>query len=223
MDADGDLYGTSEHGGTSTRCGDGCGTVYKVQHLPDGTWQATTLYSFGSSTTDGTFPGYGDKLAIDGAGNLYGTVIGGAGGHGVIFRMSRDAKGVWTETVLHSIWQAVNGDGPSSGVSMDGAGNLYGMTIAGGDASCDCGVVFKAVAGLERHLDLHCPAPLRRLRWRRARRQPDPRRQRQHLWHHSHRRRRRGRCGVRDHAITSRYAPAPPRVMLAAVPTRDCP
>jgi uncharacterized repeat protein (TIGR03803 family) len=61
--------------------------------------------------------------------------------------MSRDANGIWTETVLHTIWQAVNGDEPSSGVVMDSAGNLYGTTIAGGDASCDCGVVFKLARG----------------------------------------------------------------------------
>lgn len=30
---------------------------------------------------------------------------------------------------------------------MDSAGNLYGTTIAGGDASCDCGVVFKLSPG----------------------------------------------------------------------------
>jgi hypothetical protein len=57
--------------------------------------------------------GFNRSLSSIDAANLYGTVIGGAGGHGVIFRMSRDAKGVWTETVLHCIWQAVNGDGPS--------------------------------------------------------------------------------------------------------------
>ncbi len=146
MDVAGNLYGTTEHGGTSTRCGGGCGTVYQIQHLPDGTWKESLVHSF-NAYNDGAFPGFADKLAIDTAGNVYGTANGGAGGHGVIFRMSRDPNGVWKETVLHSIYQAVNGDEPSSGVVMDKAGNLYGTTIAGGTASCGCGVVYKLSPG----------------------------------------------------------------------------
>ncbi len=142
FDSVGNLYGTTEAGGTSTRCGGGCGTVYEIQHLPDGTWKESIVHSF-NAYNDGAFPGFADKLAIDAIGNLYGTAGGGTGGHGVIFRMSRDANGVWKETVLHSIQQFVNGDGPSSGVVMDSAGNLYGTTIAGGTASCGCGVVYK--------------------------------------------------------------------------------
>jgi uncharacterized repeat protein (TIGR03803 family) len=142
LDATGSVYGITEQGGSSTRCGGGCGIVYEVQHLPDGTWKESILHSF-NAYNDGSFPAFGDKLAIDKAGNLYGTAGGGAGGHGVIFRMNRGANGVWKETVLHSIWQAANGDHPSSGVVMDSAGNLYGATIAGGTASCGCGVVYK--------------------------------------------------------------------------------
>jgi uncharacterized repeat protein (TIGR03803 family) len=147
LDAAGNLYGTTEQGGSSKNCGGGCGTAYEIQHLPDGTWKESVLHSFGSSTIDGAFPGFADKLTVDTAGNVYGTAGGGTGGHGVIFRMTRGANGVWKETVLHSIYQAVNGDGPSSGVVMDSAGNLYGTTIAGGSASCDCGVVFKLSPG----------------------------------------------------------------------------
>ncbi len=36
---------------------------------------------------------------------------------------------------------------PSSGVVMDQSGNLYGTTIAGGTASCGCGVVDKLSPG----------------------------------------------------------------------------
>ncbi len=145
-DIAGNLYGTTEGGGTSTRCDAGCGTVYEIAHMPDGAWKESVLHSF-SARNDGSFPGFGDKLAIDSSGNLYGTALGGVGGHGVIFRMNRDSNGVWKETILHSIYQAVNGDGPSSGVVMDKAGNLYGTTIAGGTASCGCGVVYKLSPG----------------------------------------------------------------------------
>jgi uncharacterized repeat protein (TIGR03803 family) len=146
LDAAGNVYGTTEHGGTSTRCGGGCGTVYEIQHLSNGSWKESVLHSF-RAYNDGAFPGFADKLAIDAAGNLYGTADGGASGLGVIFRMSRGADGVWTETLLHTIGQNANGNHPSSGVVMDKAGNLYGVTIAGGTTSCDCGVVYKLSPG----------------------------------------------------------------------------
>jgi uncharacterized repeat protein (TIGR03803 family) len=145
VDGTGNLYGTTEHGGTSTDCGGGCGTVYEIQHLPNGTWKESVIHSFPAFTGDGTFPGFADKLAIEKAGNLYGTAGGGAGNVGVIFRLHPVGDGTWTETILHAIKYRQNGSGPSSGVVMDAAGILYGTTIAGGDASCDCGVVYKLV------------------------------------------------------------------------------
>jgi uncharacterized repeat protein (TIGR03803 family) len=36
----------------------------------------------------------------------------------------------------------IAGGGPSLGVIPDAAGNLYGVTIGGGDKNCDCGAVF---------------------------------------------------------------------------------
>jgi uncharacterized repeat protein (TIGR03803 family) len=143
LDAEGNLYGTTEHGGTSKNCGEGCGTVFELQHLPDGSWKEIILRSFGS-TGDGAFPGVG-ALIIDKAGNLYGTTdVGGALGGGTVFKLTRETNGLWRETILHNF--AVgdgNGDHVSTGVVMDTAGNLYGTTIAGGDPNCGCGVVYK--------------------------------------------------------------------------------
>ncbi len=87
------------------------------------------------------------SLILDRAGNLYGTAeFGGAYGNGVVFRLSRNAGGAWTETVLHS-FQGGSTDGadPHASVVMDSAGNLYGTTVSGGSSQCTggCGVVFR--------------------------------------------------------------------------------
>jgi uncharacterized repeat protein (TIGR03803 family) len=146
LDAAGNLYSTTEHGGSSARCDAGCGTAYELQRQADGTWKRIILHSF-NAYNDGGFPGFADKLAIDKAGNPYGTASGGLSGNGVIFHLYGAANGQWKENVLFNIPTAADGVEPSSGVIMDGAGNLYGTTIAGGDASCDCGVVFKLAPG----------------------------------------------------------------------------
>jgi uncharacterized repeat protein (TIGR03803 family) len=134
-DAAGNLYGTTFFGGAY-----GKGTVFKV----DPSDKETVLYSFGSSTGDGSRP-WGGSLVRDSAGNLYGTtVFGGSGGAGTVFKL--DPSG--TETILHS-FTGVSGDGffPYGTLVRDKRGNLYGVTNYGGDASClggsGCGVVFK--------------------------------------------------------------------------------
>jgi hypothetical protein len=111
MDAAGNLYGTTAMGGNNNGCGGGCGTVYKLSPKPDGRWKETILYVFGG-VGDGAFPGLG-ALAIDSAGNLYGTADGGNTGYGVIFRMSRSSSGHWKETVLYNLKGGANGDPPA--------------------------------------------------------------------------------------------------------------
>ena len=146
LDAAGNLYGTTELGGTSKNCGEGtgCGTVYKLHPIGDGSWKETILHSF-NAQWDGAFPGVG-ALVLDGAGNLYGTADGGTTGYGVIFRLAPGSDGHWEETVLYNLTGGANGDHPGAGVVMDKAGNLYGTTIAGG-SGCDCGVVYKLAPG----------------------------------------------------------------------------
>ena len=133
MDTAGNLYGTTESGGSS-----GNGTVFKVD--PSGS--ETVLYSFTDSGGDGALPFGG--VVIDKAGNLYGTTeIGGSSGDGTVFKV--DPSG--GETVLYSFANSgganSGGDGanPVAGLVMDTAGNLYGTTEFGG--SSDSGTVFK--------------------------------------------------------------------------------
>jgi uncharacterized repeat protein (TIGR03803 family) len=106
------------------------------------------LYSFCSQTNcaDGAQPVAG--LIMDGAGNLYGTTQGGgnASGQGVVFQLRRHHQHrgtAWTETVLYSFCSqtdCADGARPSAGLTIDGAGNLYGTTGIGGNGR---GVVFE--------------------------------------------------------------------------------
>jgi uncharacterized repeat protein (TIGR03803 family) len=76
---DGDFYGTTEGGGTSTSCR--CGTIFKITS----SGSLTTLHSFDGS--DGEFPSTSLLQATDG--NFYGgTSQGGANNDGSIFSLS---------------------------------------------------------------------------------------------------------------------------------------
>ena len=102
----------------------------------------TTLYAFkGWTNGDGAFPLAG--LIRDGAGNLYGTTGGGGGraNYGTVFKL--DTAGV--ETVLYRFRGYPDGLAPDGPLALDGAGNLYGATVNGGNtcSCCGCGTVFK--------------------------------------------------------------------------------
>lgn len=96
---------------------------------------------------------------MDGAGNLYGTVGGGLYG-GAIFKLATDG----TEHVLYSFCsqlKCADGAGPKGGLIFDGAGNLYGTTLWGGNTHCynhqGCGTVFRlAPDGTETVLYAFC-------------------------------------------------------------------
>ncbi len=143
LDAAGNVYGTTEHGGGGGRCGGGCGTAFELQRRTNGKWKETILHSFGILNGDGAFPGVG-ALAIDGYGNLYGTTsIGGSTGNGTVFRLTPGSDGYWKEAVVYSFEGGTNGVEPGAGVVMDGAGNFYGTTTGGGDPNCGCGLVYE--------------------------------------------------------------------------------
>jgi uncharacterized repeat protein (TIGR03803 family) len=150
LDAKGNLFGTTEYGGIyPPQCpvGNGCGVVYKLRHMPDGTWKQRVLHTFASFPNDGVKPAVG-ALAFDGDGKLYGTTNQGGKNVcdttycGTIFRLTRQPNGHWKETILYNFRKGSSGKGPGAGVVIDRAGNLYGTTIYGG-TQCDCGVVYK--------------------------------------------------------------------------------
>ena len=91
---------------------------------------------------DGANPVAG--LAIDKAGNLYGTTTaGGSNGNGTVFMLAVPtvSGGGWTEKVLHTFGNGTDGTIPIAGVTLDASGNLYGTTSAGG--SYGYGTVFQ--------------------------------------------------------------------------------
>ena len=136
FDAAGNLYGTTADGGAygSNDCGfdTGCGTAFQLSPGANGTWTERALHSFGNGT-DGAQPGA--RLIFDAAGNLYGTTeLGGVYGGGTAFRLKLGTNGKWTERVLHSFGNGMDGIGPSAndGLIFDAAGDLYGTTMVGG-------------------------------------------------------------------------------------------
>jgi uncharacterized repeat protein (TIGR03803 family) len=74
-DSAGNLYGTTENGGSSN-C-KGCGVVFQLAPNSKGGWTESVLYSFFGGL-DGAYPLA--ALVFDGVGNLYGTTEGGGPG-----------------------------------------------------------------------------------------------------------------------------------------------
>jgi len=139
---DGSLYGTATTGGS------GFGTVYKLQPPQNACktticyWTQTVLYSFAGGT-DGNQPT--GNLFFDPAGNIYGTTqAGGTFDYGTVFQLTKSG-GNWTESVLYSFASGQDGNGPTDGVIMNSAGNLFGTTPYGGINNCQggCGTVYE--------------------------------------------------------------------------------
>jgi hypothetical protein len=155
IDSAGNLYGATFEGGSFGNCnnGEGCGIVYELSQTA-GVWSETVLYNFpGGSNGDSPI----GNLAIDPAGNLYGTANTGGNfncsrsgaGCGLVFELSPASSG-WRETVLHAFADKLDGALPMGGVVLDAAGNVYGTTSRGGNIKdcptgqvVGCGVVFK--------------------------------------------------------------------------------
>jgi uncharacterized repeat protein (TIGR03803 family) len=135
LDAEGDVYGTTDNGGAS-----GLGTVFAVD--VDG--KETVLYSFkGQADGENPYAGVirGKKDYLYGA-TLYSQLNVS---YGTLFKIS--PKGV--HTVLYSFTGGVDGADPyGENLIFDKAGNLYGTGYSGG--TFEAGVVFEySAAGTE--------------------------------------------------------------------------
>ena len=125
VDKAGNLYGTTIYGGAYS-----LGTVFEVSPGSGGSWNETVLYSFHSvNGSDGWYPVGG--VVFDTAGNLFGTTSGGStGGGGIIFELSLQTSGIWSETMLYGFWGPEREEQfPYSNLTFDAAGNLYGTTL----------------------------------------------------------------------------------------------
>lgn len=152
FDASGNLYGTTENGGS-----EGAGAVFELTPSQNGAWTETILYSF--YTEGGCYAGFPiGGLVIDKAGNLYGTTSTGSGTGGIcsnsgtVFKMTPPSNGGrWTLNVLHSFCisgSCADGSGPQANLTLDAAGNIFGTTAGGG--ANGYGVVFEIpVSGQE--------------------------------------------------------------------------
>ena len=139
FDAQGNLYGTTTRGGIRGNGCDpyACGNVFKVTPNPDGSWSEQVLYTF-KDGADGALPVAG--LIFDQSGNLYGTTSGGGSfsgdcapnGCGVVFKLTPNPDGSWTETILHTFSGGRDGAAPAAGLVFDPEGSLYGTCSLGG-------------------------------------------------------------------------------------------
>jgi uncharacterized repeat protein (TIGR03803 family) len=158
IDSLGNLYGTTNLGGTGVRCGGGCGIVFELSppSVSGGAWTESVLYDFCSNLVnnvcaDGAAPL--GKLTMDASGNLYGTTnFGGLQTPGgTVFELSPMLTG-WHYENIYSFCTEISGksclDGsqPLAGVTFDASGNLYGTTEYGG-AKFGAGAVYKLTPG----------------------------------------------------------------------------
>ena len=139
LDAEGNLFGVTPEGGDSCPGGilNGCGTVFRLSRGGNG-WIETILHTF--CLEDDCKDGIGafQGVAIDSAGDIFGTTEAGGGndidafgnGGGVVYEISGS-----TFRVLHafcSLPDCADGANPFSKPIVDPSGYIYGTTSYGG-------------------------------------------------------------------------------------------
>jgi len=136
FDQSGNLYGATSNGSNSGGPPGG-GTVFELTPGENGNWTYTLIYSFNNFIGEYQC-GPSSTLAMDGAGNLYGTTVcDGVNGGGNVWELT-PSGGSWTYTSLHDFTGGSDGENPVCNVVFDSSGNLYGTTLNGGNLS-DCG------------------------------------------------------------------------------------
>ena len=141
LDKAGNLYGTTQYGGTNN-----AGTVYKLRPITKGKkkgeWIESVLHSFESNGKDGNGPWGG--VVFDAAGNIYGTTPGGGQyGDGTVYELAAKVGKGYEEQILWS-FNSADGLNPFGTLILDSAGNLYGTATFGGAHFYDWyGVVFE--------------------------------------------------------------------------------
>jgi uncharacterized repeat protein (TIGR03803 family) len=142
---DGSLYGATNIGVQGTGCGGlGCGILFNLRVPPTACktalcdWSESVAYQF----QEGQQGGYPDSAPVfDTNGNMFGALPGDIC-CGVVYELQRSSGG-WTQSVLYSFTGGLDGSVPHGGVVRDQAGNLYGVTYAGG--TNNGGVVYQLV------------------------------------------------------------------------------
>src|SRR5262249_44910627 len=120
-DASGNLFGTTEYGGSSR-----AGTVFELVKGTSG-YTPSTLHSFtgGLAPNDGDAPLAG--LIADASGDLFGTTkLGGSYGEGTFFELVKGPSG-YTSSTLNAV------SGSRAGLIADTSGDLFGTTMGPGN------------------------------------------------------------------------------------------
>jgi len=141
FDRAGNLYGTTQIGGSGKVTGNG--TVFRLAPptKPGETWTETVIHRF--EGPDGDCP-IGDLL-LDKYGNLYGTTeFGGDSRYpsGEVFELSAQSNDEWKIKLVYSFYDGTDGSAPEAGVISDAAGSLYGTATQGGGTGSG-GTVFE--------------------------------------------------------------------------------
>jgi uncharacterized repeat protein (TIGR03803 family) len=134
LDSAGNIYGTTSGDGGPDACGTyNCGTVYELVRQTNGEFKERIIHAFQNDGVDGNNPLAG--LALDAAGNLYGTTqLGGTLGQGTVFELIPKSGG-WTERILYSFDDLIShtdGEQPRAPLAFSPAGTLIGTTTQGG-------------------------------------------------------------------------------------------
>jgi uncharacterized repeat protein (TIGR03803 family) len=144
FDGVGDLYGTTELGGSllAGDRGQGGGAVFKLTPTQSGYAESIPYEFQGPANGDGYFPQC--ALIADRDGNLYGTAsYGGSGGNGVVFKLSQ-TMGNFSESIMYRFQGVAGNDGaqPFSSLIAGRFGSLSGTTLNGGIGD---GAVFRVM------------------------------------------------------------------------------
>jgi hypothetical protein len=122
LDLVGNIYGAATGGSYNQ------GIVYRVTHTTSG-WVTSKLYDFTGGNNGGN-PTAG--VTLDDAGNLYGTVPGGADNVGLVYKLS-PTNGPWKFSILHTFTGGDDGGNPfQDTLAIGPSGSLYGTTWFGG-------------------------------------------------------------------------------------------
>ena len=117
-----------------------------ASRLPSHAQTFKVIHNFGVSS-DGAAPFA--TVTGDSAGNLYGVTFKGPFQHGcffdgcgTVYKLSPNADGTWTETILYEFTGASDGLAPAVPVAVDPMGNIYGTTQSLGQQP---GTIFELV------------------------------------------------------------------------------
>ena len=138
LDSTGKLYGVTSFGGAYDQ-----GTLYKFVPPTSTTLGVESiLYSFGASTTTGSYPN--GNLLFDAGGDIYGVTNGGGdtAGDGVVYMLA-PTKTSYTESIIYA-FSTSYGTNPVGGLTWNHKTNqLYGTTSSKNMHTAGDGTVFK--------------------------------------------------------------------------------